>query len=863
MLSFKTGIRILGLFCVLALFGCSEEAVLQNNEEGTYDGILFRCTDMAEIFKGENNTASRAGGPKNPDEKAVKTLHVFFFSMKTGKLLTTSDYHNFPAYRKVSDMSLIKIPTGEGVGNLFEEGNKDIRIVAIANIDATDDANDASEDANSFFTKDSPYGKIQQNGRDSGGTPFEITTYDDLKSWVYYPRVRMNGESGNNDISKLPAAGMPMIGELENVDLSQKPAQPYIVNMKALMAKVNLSVKLEPTQWTAEYPVLKITEYGVKNMPVAVPFTPCTGNLKSGGNKKPANYQEYIDSYDVTTVPMFHKEGTSAAVDHTDCNPEDHEYTTTSGLPVTINKDSEPVYFSYYTYENINLPDYSAKRANGIDDAFNDALEPQYPAGVAESDYQRWKPTIAYANRASALILKGEYTTDQGLTYQAQFTIYLGGDSDTDFMVKRNYRYDNNFIINGLDYVRNSTDDVFRFDGRVNIKYDNPLYLAIMNERKVDAHASVLPMDVRFLMTENPDGTINSDIDWNYEVTFTVRDHETVDWIRMEKKTRAQMEAGNFAAGTECRDYFTTDLVSNTLADNWEVKVTSEDKSRTRIYFYIDENVPTSNNPTNYGDRMATIDIHYKQWDKDGTLVDERERTLDIEQRSLLKVTGTWSGNGGETATIPVTWMEYYEEYLEHNDPLDKHESPGELYNGLPWGLSGTNAYSFGANNPDDNTIGQWNRYYKVYYKAGAWRMINWVFNQNGVANLNTVKLYNLSEPASAFHYCYGKNKRNSDGSAAVTDNKGWYMPGIRELEKALVDYYDIFPEFRGNLYWSASAAQETNGTFGYGQPGNYARATKVTLNGTTISYANSSSGQEGYNLRTKVNRIRAFYRVD
>lgn len=833
-----------------------------NSEDG---GIVFRCADMLEVYKSPDNCLTRAGGPKNPDEKAIKTLHVFFFGAD-GKLLNSTNYDNFKAYQKVTNASFIKIPTGEGVSQLFDEGDTDIHIVAIANIDATDDAESATDDANAFYTQYSTGGKIQQNGRTAGGEPYLIETYDDLKNWVYYPRIRMSEDGTYGDISKLPEAGMPMIGELTGVDLSHKPAATPVVNMKALMAKVNISVKLEPDQFTSQYPVLRITEYGVRNMPVAVPFTMPTGDVKAGQTRrKPTDYGEYFDIYDVTSVPMFHKGGTPSDPTHFVCEDADHEFTTAAN--VTINKDSEPATFSYYTFENINLPDYSAVRTNG-DDAFNDNLEPQYPAGVAPENYQRWKSTIAYSDRASALILKGEYTTHQGLHYQAEFTVYMGKNSETDFRVERNHRYDNNITIHGLEYIRNSDDEAYTFDGRVNVYSDNPFYLAIVNERKVDAHATALPMDVWFMLRENGDGSIIEHPDWDTKIKFTVRDHDAVDWIRMEKIPRATMEASGFKFGTGARDYFTTDLVTNTLKENgtadgkehgWEITVDGEeDGSRTRIYFYIDENVPTSNNPTDYGDRMATIDIEYIRSDADGNIVDRRVRTLDIEQRALLKVSGTWTGNGRETANIPDTWMEYYEEYLDHNDPLDHHESPGELYSGLPWGLSGTNVSDFGGQNPDVTS----GRYYRVYYKAGAWAMMNWIFNR-GVKPLSDVKLFNTSEPPSAFHYCYGKNKRNANGTAAVSGNKGWYMPGIRELEKALVDYYDTFSDFRGNLYWSSSAAQE-GGVIFSGRPGNYARATRVTVSGTNATYDNSASdGDPGYNLRTQANRIRAFYRVD
>ena len=876
--SYKSIINLLtGTALLLGASGCTDSVEFDGPKqaEGESGSLTFRCADMLEVYKGENNYASRAGGPKNPAEKEIKTLHVFFFSMTGtdedgGKLLTSSTYHNFPAYQRLdNDAAFLKIPTGEGVENLFEEGNSGIRIVAIANIHATDEANDATDAANMFKTRYSIEGKIQQDGREVGGDPYEITCYNDLKKWVYHPRIRMKDdeESDDNNISRLPSSGMPMIGEATNVDLNKKEA--FVVNLRALMAKVNVSVKLEPKQYTATYPRLTITEYGVKNMPIAVPFTACTGELKEGGIAKPTNYQEYIDSYDVTTAPMYHNSDASEApgTSSGSCDPADHEYTTTAGLPVTIDKDSPVQTFSYYTYENIQLPDYSAMRTDGITPVFNDDLTPNYPAGVQPEDHQRWKSTMAYTDRASALILKGDYITDQGLMYKAQFTVYMGSDSETDFQVKRNHRYDNNIVIHGLDYIRNSDDNAYTFDGRVNVHdTKNPFYLAIINERKVDAHATALPMDVWFMLRENGDGTVVDDPDWNSEITFTVRDHETVDWIRMEKVPRwdrdgkTGMENGGFKAGHGARNYFTTNLVTEELADNWTMTVrgggesdANADGSRSRIYFYIDENVPASNNPTNYGDRTAIIDVEYKRTEENGEVV-PITRTLEIEQRALVKVSGTWTGNDGTTDNIPETWMEYYEEYLEHSDPLDQHEMPGELYSGLPWGLNGVNVnYSIfnrnGFNNPENG-----NDAYHIYYKSGAFAMTQWDINRGDTQGVENLYLFNSNVPQSAFQYCYGKNKRNANGTAAVSGEKGWYMPGIRELEKALVDYYEDFVDFRGNLYWSASGTSSTAN----------ARATKVTINGTRITYAQSgNNGDEGYNPRTQANRIRAFYRVD
>ncbi len=139
--------------------------------------------------------------------------------------------------------------------------------------------------------------------------------------------------------------------------------------------------------------------------------------------------------------------------------------------------------------------------------------------------------------------------------------------------------------------------------------------------------------------------------------------------------------------------------------------------------------------------------------------------------------------------------------------------------------------------------------------------------------------------PKSAFQYCYNRNKRNVDGSISTDygtwgifttnyyerENKSkWFLPGIRQMEDALTQYYTVFGEFQDNYYWSASAGERENGSSG--QSSVRARATKVLPDG---SYANSGGGDGegadhyayelgngGYALRTTSLRIRAF-RVD
>lgn len=815
--------------------------------------ISFFAGDMVPQYVDKSDIATRAGDPKTEEEKKINTLHVFFF--KPDGTLADTPYDNFPAYQKITG-NMIVIPEG-AIANLVG-----LRIVAIANINGTDAVQTADgEDPNSFKTKFSNYGRIESGSRDTGH-PYEINTFSDLQKWVYRPKLRSEEKT---PITDLPKAGMPMIGEskvLTESDLKNN----IIVPMTALMARVDISVRLEPNQESRDgrLPRMTIESYGVENMPSTVPYTMPTGNSAD----------------DVTDVMTG---------DKVDDKKIEKNFNIELDQPVSIDKNTAvPATFTYYTYENVQV-------AKGSTDDFPaDVKDPNVvPESMRPSVWQRWKPTIAHKDRASALVLNGTYTTHQNMTYKARFRIFMGENAIDDFKVKRNHKYNNYITIRGLDYVRNSDENVYTYDGRVNVVTDNPVYLAVVNERKIDAHASVLPMDVWLLLRE-PDPVTGEIKPATHESTVTIEiPEEARSWISMVMIPRKGMNTGTdedpkFVAGTLAEPYFYENLIAEAnsgqikdhaiyasirdeMQSGYRVEIKSTptlNNSRSRIYFYIDENVDV-NNPKGYGDRVAQIQITYSNTIPGS---EPRHRTLEIEQRGLVRVDGQWRGNGGETATIPTTYMEYYEEYLDHKDPLDQHNQEGELYNGLNWGrnLMGVNCvYSLvrpinygGFQNPErNNDLLQTRRdAAHIYYSTGAYPMTQWVINREGAVPMSSIKLFNDTEPASAFHYCYGKNKRNSQGDVVVRESSGWYMPGIRELERALVQHYLLFEDFQGNLYWSASCGQRESSSSNSDED-NYARATKVTLNSGNPTYINSSPGQEGYKLRTDRCRVRAFYK--
>lgn len=836
---------IVAALSIVAMTGCSDDNELWDEPEISGPvTIVAQSVDMIEPFS-MPEVLSRANDPKNEAEKRINTLHLFFFD-NNGQFITSNADNFKPYIPNVKNFMFV----------IKDEAYKtmtDVTIVAIANINGTD-----NESAN-YFTTEYPDGTvITAGGEIESGTrinpgetrnpnPYKITCLADLQKWVYAPKLRT---AEGTDITQLPKAGMPMIGMLKGVDLS-KASGNTVIPMKALMARVDIRVTLDPNQESTDgrLPQLTIKEYGVMNMPTTVPYTmPDTVAKKS--------------------TPVLEK------------GELEKEVKVTLENPIVINKNThDQDVFTYYTYENIQYPDKEAIRADGTP-AYKDGVL-TFPEGVTtDKEKQRWKPTIAYKDRASAMVLRGSYITHQGLTYEAEFKVFMGQNTIDDFKVKRNHKYVNNITIHGLDYVRNSDDNTYTFDGRVNVITDNPVYLAIVNERKVDAHASVRPMDVWFLLREpSKSGEPLKKVDWYSEVEVSIVDPDKCGWVRMELVPRSVMEKAGFKAGTGARDYFTTDLVTNALAGNDRVIIRADkdnndpnyEQSRSRVYFYIDENV-TPNAQGEILDRIAKVKIVYrKRESENGPILDERERILEIEQRGLKKITYSHPSGG----TIDDTYMEYYEEYLEHYDPLDQHTMPGELYKGMPWGIEGKNYHQSGWSrliNSDEVYDDGLQATQFVIYTRGTNPDSEYI-------PMSTVKLYNDNPPSTAFHYCYGKNKRNADGSVPSPknnsyqniDNGGWYLPGIRELERALTEHYLIFPDFKGNFYWSASAAKNVV-LNSYGAR-NRARATKIIINGTDVDYAESGSenrdddytgpdGIKGRAERKEYFRVRAFYKL-
>ena len=426
--------------------------------------------------------------------------------------------------------------------------------------------------------------------------------------------------------------------------------------------------------------------------------------------------------------------------------------------------------------------------------------------------------------------------------------------------------------------------DHITFDARVNITDDetsNKYYIAILRERNHDAHFCVTPMDV-YLFADALQPTM--EVILGEVEDGSEKPKEIPDWIRMERVSAADMEDGTFTsaglsadthinagrgfhAGHGKRMYFTTDLIG----DNSPLKIRETiQNSRDRIYFYLDENLTSR-------DRSATVTLIYKE-----NGVEKMRRTLQIVQVHLLPIKVYDRDEDGNKTTVRQTiYMEQYEEYLDHYDPLNEFVTD-QIYKGLPWIdqnstdgkdytktdiptlYTGTGAFDGAVAEPQ-----------RVYYEGLQYT--DYIVQLTGhlTTTLN-------DKPAAAFEYCYNKNKRKQDGTIPSpikyhertwiggrscwyqeNDNYSlkWFLPGIRQMEDALTEKYSTYTEFQEELYWSVSAGA-VDGIVSLTQDATHARATGIDGEGNYVESNGSKDNALGYKGRTESCRIRAF-RID
>lgn len=794
--------------CCALLMACQQEESWQDTGSCS-EGDGLQLSIQTDGLLNQYTVTTRGTDIKTPEEQEIKSLHVFIFDAY-GNYLEAADEHRYQGYRSITG--------GKTVMNVDREGwaerdkAKKATVIVVANVE---------EGTFQSATADTP--------------PTNITNLGDLANFQYTP-------SRQRYITELPESGMPMYGRVDGVDLtSDNTKQSIDILMKAMMARIDVSVQInsDNSDVTGTLPQLTVTSCKVLNAPKATVFT------------------ENPDAE--TNLSTLGKA----------------DYTFPSSSLKTIQNKKGILEYTFYTFENLQNPNDELQvvknEKNEIINWEKDGIL-LYPDSIKDEEKQQYKPELADKDNSIAFQFAGNYITYNGANYNVTYTLYLGANHTNDFKVMRNKQYKNNVTIKGIVKAGNNPQHI-TFDTRVNISQSNPYFVSILKDRELDSHFNVVPMDIYFFNT-NPSNLNPPKQTMKVEIV----DPNNVWWVRMEKVPASDMEVGTapsvssgpelmatneeWHAGNGKRKYFTTDLVTNTLAGNTEVKVTD---SRDRIYFYIDENLDVWHlGTTEERTRTATVKMTYYE---DG--VEKGTRELTLEQAKLLEVTFHGPINDGpggpndetEGMTDKIIYIEAYEEFLNHGDPLDEYTS-NQVFTGLPWedysGGSGTTIGRILSVPKSCSSNFYWGYEYteEIAKNVEAKRSGSWPFYSYSYAHLDL-----NAKPQTAAGYCYIKNKRNKDGSIP---NPKWYMPGIRELERLLEDYYIEYPEFQNNFYWS-SAAGEGGGIFS--ENSNYARATKAYIgtdgefhyhNSGTGNVYDGENGDGGFAPRKTSLRIRA-----
>ena len=818
--------RLLAAVALLGLAGlssCRQEEPLEPS--GMPDDPMTTLTFVSDPMSFHRVT-TRASDIKEENEKRINRLHVFFFDAE-GNYLEGAYLTGYPDasqrggyYSPGEGVTLLKIDR-----ELFDNPGlaKSATVYAVANVDA------------GFFGRDD----------DGDGRPDGIRSRADLEQFVYRP-------ASGTVSTGLPAEGMPMVG-VRTLDLTGgTPENDRQVELTALMARIDVTIQLDSEVQDGNLPAFYLMDWTARNLPTQVAFTAPDAGGRTGWTEA---------------------------------------WTTQSNVSLqrTIYNRNGQISFTFYMYENIQQPEWKIdpgeEWANpNVDPAtLTDAEREKalYPDGVSKTQRQRYKPYLAHADAAS-IVLHGFYMTYNGAAYEVRYTLYLGANHTNDFSVKRNHQYKNDITIKGLTAQDSETGE-YTLDARVNVEEeDNEYYIAMLRERNHDAHFCITPMDVYLFAPESVNPTMEVILGEVPEGSETPDPATVPDWVRLERIAAADMAAGTvsesgftayaqggshlavgtpWTAGNGKRAFFTRGMLKAGGALYGNTRTTIQD-SRDRVYFYLDENLALQ-------DRSATVTMIYKE-----NGVEKRRRTLLLEQAHLLPVA---MRDGG------TLYMEQYEEYLDHYDPLDEYATD-QIYDGLPWADLNSGLEDFEV----EQLYETW---FATPITSTAYDPPGQVFNDGypytsfviyrsnqGVMTLN-------DRPRSAFEYCFNRNKRNMDGTIdmqydykswydaylEVTNGSKWFLPGIRQMEDALTQYYTTFGEFQTDYYWSSSAGEREGGTSG--QSTTRARATKVDLNDPT-GYAQSGGGdgdwtryayeydRGGYALRTELLRIRAF-RID
>lgn len=688
---------------------------------------------------------------------------------------------------------------------------------------------------------------------------WNIEDIDDLEDLVYKTSMTSVG---------IPSTGIPMIGKIENFDLSPDvtiAGDKIQIELELLYAKIEFNLTLNATQIEPQTPKFYVRSCVAYNLPKGVRLV----NNVDADTKQTAYFNDVI------------AEGIN--------------------IPITGNRELTNMNSLAFTFY---MPEHQVNHSNTV----------TYPDNISESEKQRYKPLLVedgegnYSNGKPAYVLiNGTYTDHQNQEHLVTYKVYLGSNAIDNFYVERNGRYVNDVTIKGITNSIDAEEGSVSLDHRVNVTR-NDFIVFMEREAMLDSHFEVRPIRVR----------INSDENGNPKGQVTVTIANDCDWIRLEKKTSAPANDTKYCTNGK-RKYFTTTLFENSdLGESTSCVIESNNDNC--VWLYIDEYVEILTGLSGKTDsqiadivaeqqkkkRSATITLTYTPVNGGPTEVVEYQFVQRCIYPIMTTVNNPQYNRRNADGTPYIYYIEFFEEYL-HN--FDSNDGFGLTdYDGISWGLedlpiSSRHQAAFIDGDPDgflssfgvdlsttlNNTVAKLSPFYDFYlsrdkeekqlpeevtlrdYKGKDFtHEILTVAKNNGKISAGTLDV----EPESAVEYCYNKNKRDNNNLLSK-DNMHWYMPSIDEIEDIVTSAHFDFPVFQDNFYWSSQPAYIYNDfeiSFGFyligwvgtdNATGKYynddtsrARATKVEWGQTeaTKSGLSETLGKQPYRYVIKLN---------
>ena len=640
--------------------------------------------------------------------------------------------------------------------------------------------------------------------------------------------------------------GFPMIGNLSvNLEPTSNLEDNVLeIPLENLYSKIVFNIKVNTDQTLEGFvPSFRLQEWEVHQVPQGVAF---------GESEQTAYYNQIIQ-----------EDGNNKVFRSSEV--EGHN-------PVS---GSDVLSFSFYMPEHKVNPAVSA-------------ADYDYPEDISPNEKQRHKPCLVekefhgndgYAGKPTYVLLKGAFTDHQGYIKNVSYKIYLGEDNYSNFQINRNCQYNNNVTIRGITNHEGGTEETISVDHRVTVEKDE-FTLYVERETHLDSHFEVRPIDIEF--EKEGINYAGSRVELVL-LTSTGAEPNAYNlsdlpgWVRFEN-----MNAITSGSASHCsngkRLYFTEDLVTNTLKDNYTTTIHYGDASK-RVWTYFDENTASTK-----GHRTATI--RAKFYEKDAS-APAKVMDFKFQQRNLHPV--SYGGRG--------YLIEYYEEYLYNFDPKENY---GNTTDGMEWGLNGVQlSHQYDAvyleNSPGFNVVNVLEYFgikmtdylnsimdgnmpkYDFYLSRDKTELnlpselVIRDFSGYHFTNelmeiaINSDKVSEgtlMSVPLSAVEYCYNKNKRDANGKVATIK---WYLPAIDEIENITMGGYTEFEVFQNKYYWSSQPAYKYNSIVSdfytkilgisikyatlYGKSFTddvlRARATKVEYQGNNV-YNNVKSGVSG-----------------